>query len=230
MVGIVWFFCMDGNNWQEVMFVGKIVFVFFIILVIVLVVILFVMIVVVKDVKEIEKLVSKKFVDKKLIDKKLIDKKFGDKKEVVVFFGLICIQQFNVWGVYFYMFGVNKVCYVFLVLVEKLLVKLEYGDNFFLVIQCFGQNIFYELQVMVGYVLKVGFKVKVMVDIKFYMMFIKDKFVWFENVVEEFVFVGVFKFGYSLKVEVVFLCGILIFYIYLFFGILVVLKQIEICK
>lgn len=182
-----------------------------------------------KDAKETEKSASKKPADKKA-DKKSTDKKSGDKKEAAAPSGPTRIQQFNAWGAYSYTSGANKVCYVLSVPAEKSPAKLEHGDNFFLVTQRPGQNISYEPQVMVGYALKAGSKVKVTVDTKSYTMFIKDKSAWLENAAEEPALVGALKSGHSLKVEAVSSRGTPTSYTYSLSGISAALKQIETCK
>ncbi len=140
------------------------------------------------------------------------------------------IQQFNAWGAYSYTSGANKVCYVLSVPAEKSPAKLDHGDNFFLVTQRPGQNISYEPQVMVGYALKAGSKVKVTVDTKSYTMFIKDKSAWLENAAEEPALVAALKSGHSLKVDAVSSRGTPTSYTYSLSGISAALKQIETCK
>jgi invasion protein IalB len=140
------------------------------------------------------------------------------------------IQQFNAWGAYSYTSGTNKVCYVLSVPAEKSPAKLDHGDNFFLVTQRPGQNISYEPQVMVGYALKAGSKVKVTVDTKSYTMFIKDKSAWLENAAEEPALVAAMKSGHSLKVEAVSARGTPTSYSYSLSGISAALKQIENCQ
>jgi invasion protein IalB len=140
------------------------------------------------------------------------------------------IQQFNAWGAYSYTSGANKVCYVLSVPAEKSPAKLDHGDNFFLVTQRPGQNISYEPQVMVGYALKAGSKVKVTVDTKSYTMFIKDKSAWLENAAEEPALVAAMKSGHSLKVEAVSARGTPTSYSYSLSGISAALKQIETCQ
>lgn len=140
------------------------------------------------------------------------------------------IQQFNAWGAYSYTSGANKVCYVLSVPAEKSPAKLDHGDNFFLVTQRPGQNISYEPQVMVGYALKAGSKVKVTIDTKSYTMFVKDKSAWLENAAEEPALVAALKSGKSLKVEAVSGRGTATSYTYSLSGISAALKQIETCK
>lgn len=177
-----------------------------------------------KEAKETEKSTSKKAADKKESGKK------DSKKEAAAPSGPTRIQQFNAWGAYSYTSGANKVCYVLSVPAEKSPAKLEHGDNFFLVTQRPGQNISYEPQVMVGYALKAGSKVKVTVDTKSYTMFIKDKSAWLENAAEEPALVGALKSGHSLKVEAVSSRGTPTSYTYSLSGISAALKQIETCK
>ena len=140
------------------------------------------------------------------------------------------IQQFNAWGAYSYTSGNNKVCYVLSVPAEKSPAKLDHGDNFFLVTQRPGQNISYEPQAMMGYALKPGSKVKVTVDDKAYMMFIKDKSAWLENAAEEPALVAAMKSGHNMKVEAVSARGTNTSYVYSLSGITAALKQIESCK
>jgi invasion protein IalB len=168
--------------------------------------------------------------DKKPADKKAGSKKSGDKKEAVAPSGPTRIQQFNAWGAYSYTSGTSKVCYVLSVPAEKSPAKLDHGDNFFLVTQRPGQNISYEPQVMVGYALKAGSKVKVTIDTKSYTMFIKDKSAWLENAAEEPALVAALKSGHSLKVDAISSRGTPTSYTYSLSGISAALKQIETCK
>lgn len=140
------------------------------------------------------------------------------------------IQQFNAWGAYSYTSGANKVCYVLSVPAEKSPAKIDHGDNFFLVTQRPGQNISYEPQVMAGYDLKPGSKVKVTVDNKAYTMFIKGKSAWLENAAEEPALVAAMKSGHDMKVEAVSARGTNTSYKYSLSGITAALKQIENCK
>ncbi len=163
-------------------------------------------------------------------EKKETGKKDSKKEAAAAPSGPTRIQQFNAWGAYSYTSGANKVCYVLSVPAEKSPAKLEHGDNFFLVTQRPGQNISYEPQVMVGYALKAGSKVKVTVDTKSYTMFIKDKSAWLENAAEEPALVAALKSGHSLKVEAVSSRGTPTSYTYSLSGISAALKQIETCK
>ncbi|HZG29522.1 MAG TPA: invasion associated locus B family protein [Ensifer sp.] len=156
--------------------------------------------------------------------------KTTEKKEAAASSGPTRIQQFNAWGAYSYTSGGNKVCYVLSVPAEKSPAKLDHGDNFFLVTQRPGQNISYEPQVMVGYALKAGSKVKVSVDNKSYSMFIKDRSAWLENAAEEPALVAALKSGHTLKVDAVSARGTATSYTYSLSGITAALKQIETCK
>ena len=174
--------------------------------------------------KEAEKPVKKPAAEKKEAGKK------DSKKEAAAPSGPTRIQQFNAWGAYSYTSGTSKVCYVLSVPAEKSPAKLDHGDNFFLVTQRPGQNISYEPQVMVGYALKAGSKVKVTIDTKSYTMFIKDKSAWLENAAEEPALVAALKSGHSLKVDAVSSRGTPTSYTYSLSGISAALKQIETCK
>ena len=176
--------------------------------------------------KEAEKPVKKPAAEKKESGKK----ESGKKDAAAAPSGPTRIQQFNAWGAYSYTSGANKVCYVLSVPAEKSPAKLDHGDNFFLVTQRPGQNISYEPQVMVGYALKAGSKVKVTVDTKSYTMFIKDKSAWLENAAEEPALVAALKSGHSLKVDAVSSRGTPTSYTYSLSGISAALKQIETCK
>ena len=174
--------------------------------------------------KEAEKPVKKPAAEKKEAGKK------DSKKEAAAPSGPTRIQQFNAWGAYSYTSGTSKVCYVLSVPAEKSPAKLDHGDNFFLVTQRPGQNISYEPQVMVGYALNAGSKVKVTIDTKSYTMFIKDKSAWLENAAEEPALVAALKSGHSLKVDAVSSRGTPTSYTYSLSGISAALKQIETCK
>ena len=173
---------------------------------------------------------AEKPVKKAAAEKKETGKKDSKKEAAAAPSGPTRIQQFNAWGAYSYTSGANKVCYVLSVPAEKSPAKLDHGDNFFLVTQRPGQNISYEPQVMVGYALKAGSKVKVTVDTKSYTMFIKDKSAWLENAAEEPALVAALKSGHSLKVDAVSARGTPTFYTYSLSGISAALKQIETCK
>jgi invasion protein IalB len=140
------------------------------------------------------------------------------------------IQQFNAWGAYSYASGKGKVCYVLSVPAEKSPVKLDHGDNFFLVTQRPGQNISYEPQVMAGYPLKPGSKVIVTIDTKSFTMFVKDKSAWLENAAEEPALVAAMKSGHQLKVSAESARGTKTGYTYSLSGISASLKQIENCQ
>jgi invasion protein IalB len=173
---------------------------------------------------------AEKPVKKAAAEKKETGKKDSKKEAAAAPSGPTRIQQFNAWGAYSYTSGANKVCYVLSVPAEKSPAKLDHGDNFFLVTQRPGQNISYEPQVMVGYALKAGSKVKVTVDTKSYTMFIKDKSAWLENAAEEPALVAALKSGHSLKVDAVSARGTPTSYTYSLSGISAALKQIETCK
>ncbi len=173
---------------------------------------------------------AEKPVKKAAAEKKETGKKDSKKEATAAPSGPTRIQQFNAWGAYSYTSGANKVCYVLSVPAEKSPAKLDHGDNFFLVTQRPGQNISYEPQVMVGYALKAGSKVKVTVDTKSYTMFIKDKSAWLENAAEEPALVAALKSGHSLKVDAVSARGTPTSYTYSLSGISAALKQIETCK
>ena len=173
---------------------------------------------------------AEKPVKKAAAEKKETGKKDSKKEAAAAPSGPTRIQQFNAWGAYSYTSGANKVCYVLSVPAEKSPAKLDHGDNFFLVTQRPGQNISYEPQVMVGYALKAGSKVKVTVDTKSYTMFIKDKSAWLENAAEEPALVAALKSGHSLKVDAISSRGTPTSYTYSLSGISAALKQIETCK
>ncbi|WFS00487.1 invasion associated locus B family protein [Rhizobium tumorigenes] len=141
------------------------------------------------------------------------------------------IKQFDAWGAYSYQSGTGKVCYVLSVPTAKLpATGIDHGDNFFIVTQRPGQNISYEPQAMMGYVLKENSKVNVTIDNKTFVMFTKDKAAWVENAAQEPALVAAMKTGHSLTVTATSKKGTGTSYTYSLAGISASLKQIESCK
>jgi invasion protein IalB len=141
------------------------------------------------------------------------------------------IKQFDAWGAYSYQSGNGKVCYVLSVPTTKLpTTGVDHGDNFFIVTQRPGQNISYEPQVMMGYVLKENSKVNVTIDNKTFVMFTKDKAAWVENAAQEPALVAAMKTGHALTVTATSKKGTGTSYSYSLAGISASLKQIESCK
>ena len=140
------------------------------------------------------------------------------------------IQQFKAWGAYSYKQGAATVCYVLSVPTTKEPASVDHGDIFFIVSQRPGQNISYEPQAMMGYVLKENSKVNVTIDNKTFVMFTKDKAAWVENAAQEPALVSAMKTGHSLTVTATSKKGTGTSYTYSLAGISAALKQIESCK
>jgi invasion protein IalB len=140
------------------------------------------------------------------------------------------IQQFKAWGAYSYKSGASNVCYVLAVPATKEPPSVDHGDVFFIVSQRPGQNISYEPQVMVGYMLQPNSKVTVTIDKKNFVMFTKEKAGWVENAAEEPALVAAMKTGHNMSVTGVSGRGTKTSYTYSLQGIGAALKQIESCK
>ncbi|MBB4230907.1 invasion associated locus B family protein [Rhizobium mongolense] len=140
------------------------------------------------------------------------------------------IQQFQAWGAYSYKQGNGNVCYVLSVPTEKKPAGIDHGDNFFIVSQRPGQNISYEPQAMMGYTVKDGSKIEVVIDNKSFVMFTKDKAGWVENAAQEPALVAAMKGGKSMTVNATSRRGTATSYSYSLSGISASLKQIETCK
>jgi invasion protein IalB len=140
------------------------------------------------------------------------------------------IQQFQAWGAYSYKQGNGNVCYVLSVPTEKKPAGIDHGDNFFIVSQRPGQNISYEPQAMMGYTVKEGSKIEVVIDSKTFVMFTKDKAGWVENAAQEPALVAAMRGGKSMTVNATSRRGTATSYSYSLSGISASLKQIETCK
>ncbi len=140
------------------------------------------------------------------------------------------IQQFKAWGAYSYKSGNGNVCYVLSVPTAKEPASVDHGDIFFIVSQRPGQNISYEPQAMMGYVMKENSKVTVTVDNKSFTLFTKERAAWVENAAEEPALVAAMKTGHNMTVKAVSRRGTVTSYSYSLQGISAALKQIERCK
>ncbi len=140
------------------------------------------------------------------------------------------IQQFQAWGAYSYKSSNSTVCYVLSVPTTKQPANVDHGDNFFIVSQRPGQNISYEPQAMMGYVVQENSKINVTVDNKTFVMFTKDKAGWVENAAQEPALVAAMKSGHSMTVNATSRKGTGTSYSYSLAGISAALKQIESCK
>ena len=140
------------------------------------------------------------------------------------------IQQFKAWGAYSYKSGNSNVCYVLSVPTAKEPANVDHGDIFFIVSQRPGQNISYEPQAMMGYVMKENSKVNVTIDNKTFVMFTKEKAAWVENAAEEPALVNAMKTGHNMTVKAMSRKGTVTSYAYSLQGISAALKQIERCK
>jgi invasion protein IalB len=142
------------------------------------------------------------------------------------------IKQFDAWGAYSYAQGNSKVCYVLAVPQpnSKLPATVDHGDVYFLVTQRPGQNISYEPQTMVGYILQASSKVNVTIDDKNFVFFTKDKSAWVENAAEEPALVAAMKSGRTMTIKATSKKGTPTSYGFSLKGISSALKQIETCN
>ena len=142
------------------------------------------------------------------------------------------IKQFDAWGAYSYAQGKGKVCYVLAVPLPntKLPATVDHGDVYFLVTQRPGQNISYEPQTMVGYILQANSKVNVTIDNKNFVFFTKDKSAWVENAAEEPALVAAMKSGHTMTIKATSKKGTPTSYGFSLKGISSALKQIEACN
>ena len=140
------------------------------------------------------------------------------------------IQQFKAWGAYSYKSGNSNVCYVLSVPTSKEPASVDHGDIFFIVSQRPGQNISYEPQAMMGYVMKENSKVIVTIDNKSFTLFTKERAAWVENAAEEPALVAAMKTGHNMTVKATSRKGTATSYAYSLQGISAALKQIERCK
>lgn len=140
------------------------------------------------------------------------------------------IQQFKAWGAYSYKQGAGTVCYVLSVPTTKEPASVDHGDIFFIVSQRPGQNISYEPQAMMGYIMQANSKVTVTIDGKNFVMFTKEKAAWVENAAEEPALVAAMKTGHNMSVSAVSGRGTKTNYAYSLQGISAALKQVESCK
>ena len=140
------------------------------------------------------------------------------------------IQQFKAWGAYSYKAGNGNVCYVLSVPTAKEPASVDHGDIFFIVSQRPGQNISYDPQAMMGYVMKENSKVTVTIDSKSFTLFTKERAAWVENAAEEPALVAAMKTGHKMTVKATSRKGTATSYSYSLQGISAALKQIERCK
>ena len=108
--------------------------------------------------------------------------------------------------------------------------SVDHGDIFFIVSQRPGQNISYEPQAMMGYVMKENSKVIVTIDNKSFTLFTKERAAWVENAAEEPALVAAMKTGHNMTVKATSRKGTATSYAYSLQGISAALKQIERCK
>ncbi|THV22367.1 invasion associated locus B family protein [Peteryoungia ipomoeae] len=140
------------------------------------------------------------------------------------------IEQFKAWGAYSYKAGNSTVCYVLSVPTAKEPASVNHGDIFFVVSQRPGQNISYEPQAMMGYPMKGDSKVKVTIDSKSFVMFVKESSAWVENAAEEPALVAAMKGGTNMTVEATSARGTATNYTYSLSGISAALQKIQNCK
>lgn len=140
------------------------------------------------------------------------------------------MEQFNAWGAYSYKSGNSTVCYVLSIPTAKEPASVDHGDMFFIVSQRPGQNISYEPQAMMGYNMREGSKVNVIIDGKTFVMFTKEKAAWVENAAEEPALVAAMKGGKTMTVKATSARGTATNYNYSLSGISAALKKIETCR
>lgn len=140
------------------------------------------------------------------------------------------MNQFNAWGTYSYSGTGGKVCYILSTPTKMLPAGVDHGDIFFLVSQKPGQGVSYEPQVVMGYPLKEGSKVKVDIDGKDFTMFTKGESAWMENAAEEPQLVASLRSGRSMTVGATSERGTDTSYTYSLSGVTAALKSINDCK
>jgi len=140
------------------------------------------------------------------------------------------IKQFNAWGAYSYSSSNGKVCYILSLPTRKEPTNVDHGDIFFLISQRPGQNITYEPQAMMGYKLRDGSKVNVVVDGRDFTMFSKDDSAWVENAAEEPALVAAMRAGSSMTVKATSQRGTKTTYTFSLSGVTAALSEIENCK
>jgi len=140
------------------------------------------------------------------------------------------MQQFDAWGAYSYANGNSKVCYVLSVPTKSEPAGVTHGDIFFLISQRPGQNVSYEPQAMMGYPLKEGSKVQVIVDGRTFTLFPRGNSAWVENAAEEPQLVAAMRAGSSMQIKATSRRGTNTNYEYSLKGVTAALSKIGNCK
>jgi invasion protein IalB len=109
-------------------------------------------------------------------------------------------------------------------------VKLDHGDNFFMVSQKPGQNVSFEPQFKAGYDLQVNSKVTVTIDARSFSMFTNGSHGWMENAAEEPQLVAALRTGHTMSINAVSKRGTKTSYTYSLKGVSAALKAIATCK
>lgn len=140
------------------------------------------------------------------------------------------MQQFDAWGAYSYANGNSKVCYVLSVPTKLEPTGVTHGDIFFLISQRPGQNVSYEPQAMMGYPLKEGSKVQVIIDGRTFNLFPRGESAWVENAAEEPQLVAAMRAGSAMSIKAVSRRGTNTSYEYSLKGVTAALSKIGDCK
>lgn len=140
------------------------------------------------------------------------------------------MQQFEAWGAYSFANGNSKVCYVLSVPTKSEPAGVTHGDIFFLISQRPGQNVSYEPQAMMGYPLKDGSKVEVIIDGRTFNLFPRGESAWVENAAEEPQLVAAMRAGKAMSIKAVSRRGTNTSYDYSLKGVTAALGKIGDCK
>ena len=140
------------------------------------------------------------------------------------------IQKFDAWVAYSYQSDSGKVCYVLSVPAKKEPANVDHGDNFFVVTKYPGQNVSLEPQAMMGFDLRSGSTVDVIVDGKSFPMYFKGKGAWLENAAQEPALINAMKAGRTMQVKATSARGTNTAHTYSLIGITAALNKISTCK
>ncbi|TNB46009.1 hypothetical protein FF124_20095 [Martelella lutilitoris] len=140
------------------------------------------------------------------------------------------IQKFDAWVAYSYNSDAGKVCYVLSVPAKKEPANVDHGDNFFVVTKYPGQNVTLEPQAMMGYNLREGSTIDVIVDGKSFPMYHKGQGGWLENAAQEPALVAAMKAGRTMEVKATSARGTNTTHTYSLIGITAALDKISACK
>ncbi|WP_176084859.1 invasion associated locus B family protein [Martelella sp. HB161492] len=140
------------------------------------------------------------------------------------------MQKFDAWVAYSYQSDAGKVCYVLSVPAKKEPANVDHGDNFFVVTKYPGQNVSLEPQAMMGFDLKPGSKIDVVVDGNSFPMYFKGKGGWLENAAQEPALVNAMKGGRSMEVRATSARGTNTVHTYSLIGITAALNKISACN